>query len=139
MLLGMMFYYVLDDRIMTASDLRQVTDAPFIGYAGAGGRFQKDYEDNLAYLQKQAGGVATLTVTQGKLTGLDAPAWDRLCAAGGVVIVAEYGKVHAVYLAYVIEQLRLRECRLVGIGISGADGRFLHRYYGRAFGRVDEA
>lgn len=180
-LLGMMFYYVLDDRIMTASDLRQVTDAPFIGYAGAGGRFQKDYEDNLAYLQKKAGNAVTLIVTQGRSagqeaderhgthtakraaeaerkcvdhaqnsrmekeasvsweTGLAAPVWDRLCAAGGVVIAVEYGKVHAVYLSYVLEQLRLRECRIAGIGISGADGRFLHRYYGRAFGRVDEA
>ena len=149
-LLGMLFYYVLDDRIMTAGDLKQVTDVPFIGYTGAGGRLQEDYENNLAYLQKKAGGVTTLTVTQGRPagqekesvlweTGLAAPVWDRLCAAGGVVIVVEYGKVHAVYLAYVLEQLRLRECRIAGIGISSADGRFLHRYYGRAFGRVDEA
>lgn len=138
-LLGMMFYYVLDDRIMTASDLKQVTDAPFIGYTGAGGRFQKDYENNLAYLQKKAGGVTTLTVTQGRSAELAAPVWDRLCAAGGVVIAVEYGKVHAVYLSYILEQLRLRECQIAGIGISGADGRFLHRYFGRAFGRVDEA
>ena len=29
----MLLYYVLDDRIMVAADLRQVTDVPFVGYA----------------------------------------------------------------------------------------------------------
>ena len=37
-LLGMLLYYVLDDRIMVAADLRQVTDVPFVGYGGAGGQ-----------------------------------------------------------------------------------------------------
>ena len=37
-LLGMMLYYVLDDRIEVASDWKIVTDVSFIGYAGAGER-----------------------------------------------------------------------------------------------------
>lgn len=163
-LLGMMFYYVLDDRIMTAGDLKQVTDVPFVGYAGAGEKFHKDYEDNLAYLREKAGSVITLIVAQpltagqkGKSAGqrreeqagaeslvvwnqaISTEAWDRLCTAGGVVIMAEYGRIHATYLAYVIEQLQFRECRVAGIGIGNADAKFLRRYYGRAFGRADNA
>ena len=43
-LLGMLLYYVLDDRIMVAADLRQVTDVPFVGYGGAGGQLQEEYD-----------------------------------------------------------------------------------------------
>lgn len=127
-LLGMMFYYVLDDRIMVAGDLKQVTDVPFVGYIGAGERFQEDYEGNLTYLRGRAGGIMTFIVTKGK--GISAEEWDKLCEAGGVVIVAEYGKVHATYLAYVLEQLRFRGCQPAGIAINDADGKFLRRYYG---------
>lgn len=187
-LLGMMFYYVLDDRIMTAGDLRQVADAPFVGYVGAGEKFHKDYEDNLAYLREKRDGLCVLMVTQGRSAELkeqhmktasaqgkradqmsgetaeavgrnagkarvnqaaieapvewsaESPAemWNRLCDVGDVVLVIDYGKVHAAYLTYVIEQLQLRECRVAGIGIGNADAKFLCRYYGRAFGHADK-
>lgn len=154
MLLGMMFYYVLDDRIMAASDLKQVTDVPFVGYAGADGRFGADYEENLEYLRKKMKDLCILTVTQGHFaeqkeqhmkelfvewkTGITDEQWNRLCAAEGIVLVADYGKVHAVYLAYVMEQMQLRKCRIAGIAIGGADEKFLRRYYGHAFGRADK-
>lgn len=155
MLLGMMFYYVLDDRIMAASDLKQVTDVPFVGYAGADGRFGADYEENLEYLRKKMKDLCILTVTQRHFTepkeqhmkelfvdwkaGITDEQWNRLCEAEGVVLVADYGKVHAAYLAYVMEQIQLRECRIAGIAIGGADEKFLRRYYGHAFGRADKA
>ena len=128
MLLGMMFYYVLDDRIVIASDLKQVTDVPFVGYAGAGERLGGEYEDNLTYLKKQTGTLSVLTIAQEDAIAQEK--WQELCASDGVVIVAKYGKVHASYLAYVIEQLRVRECRLIGVAIGDADARFLRRYYG---------
>lgn len=159
-LFGMLFYYMLDDRIFVAGDLKIVTDASFIGYAGAEGRLGEDYDDNLAYLRKQLGAVIVFTVTQGTCKadnieqGQDASTaqkeggagqghnmaaaqekWEQLRAADGVVVTVEYGKVHAVYLAYMMEQLKLRECRIAGIAISGADEKFLNRYYGRAVGR----
>lgn len=127
-LLGMLLYYVLDDRIMVASDLRQVTDAAFIGYSGAGERLEKDYEANLAYVRRQKGDIAILPLKQKEAVGEGQ--WRELCEADGVVLLVPYGEVHAVYLGYVTEQLAVRECPLVGIAIGDADGSFLGRYYG---------
>lgn len=132
-LLGMMFYYVLDDRIIVASDLKQVTDVLFVGYAGAGERLNGEYESNLACLKERIGAVSVLAVTQDETIAQER--WQELCSSEGVVVVADYDKVHAAYLAYIIEQLRVRECRLVGVAIGGADEKFLRRYYGRAVGR----
>ena len=127
-LLGMLLYYILDDRIMVASDLRQVTDAAFIGYSGAGERLEKDYEANLAYIKAQKGDIAVLLLRQKEAVAEEQ--WQELCAADGVVLLVSYGEVHAVYLSYVTEQLAVRECPLVGIAIGNADGSFLGRYYG---------
>lgn len=131
-LLGMMFYYVLDDRIVIASDLKQVTEVPFVGYSGAGERLGGEYEDNLTYLKEQTGALSVLTIAQED--PITQEKWQELCASDGVVIVAKYGKVHASFLAYVIEQLKVRECRLIGVAIGDADKRFLRRYYGFAIG-----
>lgn len=144
-LFGMLFYYMLDDRIFLAVDLKIVTDASFIGYAGAGERFDREYNINLSYLRERIGVLGTLSIVQktmGERTamhdtdaGITQEKWKELCGADGVVVVVEYGKVHAAYLAYMIDQLKLRECRVAGIAISGADEKFLSRYYGRALGR----
>ena len=134
MLIGMMFYYVLDDRILVASDLKQVTEVPFIGYAGAGERMNGEYESNLAYLRGQLGTVEVLAVMQND--AILQERWEELCAADGVVIAVNYGKVHSAFLGYVIEQLRTRGCRLIGTAIADADEKFLRRYYGCAIGRI---
>lgn len=133
MLIGMMFYHVLDDRILVASDLKQVSEVPFIGYAGAGERLNGEYENNLAYLSEQTGTIEVLTVTQNDT--ITQERWEELCAADGVVVAVDYGKVHAAFLGYVIEQLKTRGCRLTGTAIAGADEKFLRRYYGCAIGK----
>lgn len=133
LLLGMMYYYVLDDRILVASDLRKVTEASFIGYTGAGERLNGEYEDSLAHLKGQTGTVSILAVTQDD--AITQERWHELCASDGVVVVVQYGKVHAAYLAYVLEQLKVRGCRLAGVAIGNADGKFLRRYYGFAISR----
>lgn len=127
-LLGMLLYYVLDDRIMVAADLRQVTEAPFVGYIGAGERFEKDYEAGLGHLQKRIGKIAVLSIVQSE--SVTEEKWRELCEADGVVIEIPYRKIHAVYLDYIIEQLGVRECSLVGVAIDGAENRFLCWYYG---------
>ena len=132
-LLGLMFYYVLDDRILVASDLKRVTKLPFIGYVGAGERLDGEYEGSFSYLQKQMGVLSILTVTQDET--ITQEKWQELCSSDGVVIVADYGRVHAAFLTYIIEQLQTRQCRIAGTAISGADEKFLRRYYGRALGR----
>lgn len=133
LLLCMMFYYVLDDRILVASDLKIVTDVSFIGYIGSDKKLGEEYENNLAHMREQTGTVNVLTVAQDDTISQDQ--WQELCASDGVVVVADYGKVHATYLAYVIEQLKVRGCRLVGVAIGGADEKFLRRYYGFAINR----
>lgn len=132
----MMFYYVLDDRILIARDLKVVTDAAFIGYAGAAGTFGEDYEENLSYLREKYGEISILPVAGPRKREGTVQELVTTCDKKGAVVVAvEYGKVYATYLAYVLEQLELKECRVAGIAISGADGKFLSRYYGHAFGR----
>lgn len=133
MLLSMMFYYVLDDRILVASDLKQVTDVPFVGYSKAGDRLNGEYESSLEYLKEQAGIVEVLAVKQNDVITQDR--WHELCAANGVVAAVDYGKVHASFLSYILDQLKLRECKVIGVAIYGADEKFLHRYYGRAIGK----
>lgn len=135
MLIGMMLYYVLDDRILVASDLKQVTELPFVGYAGAGEKMNGEYESNLAYLSGQTGTVEVLVVSQNDTISQER--WEELCAADGVVIAVNYGKVHAAFAGYIIEQLKTRGCRLVGTAIAGADGKFLRRYYGHVIGRLN--
>lgn len=131
MLLGMLLFYVLDDRIFVAGDIRQATDLPFVGYAGADARFGADYEEHLAYLQKTGGAVCLYYVAQGEEQ--EKADWQELrSAAGGVVLLVAYGKVHAAYLAYTADRLKAMGCRPVGVAISGADGAFLRRYYGPA-------
>lgn len=128
-LLGMLLYYVLDDRIMVAADLRQVTDVPFVGYGGAGGQLQEEYEAGLAYLREKKGKIIVHALVQGEM--LPPERWQALCNAQGVVLEMPWGKVHGVYLSYVLEQFRLRECPVVGVAVGSADRRFLGRYYGR--------
>lgn len=128
-LFGMLFYYVLDDRILIAGDLKVVTDAAFVGYAEASGMFGEDYENNLSYLRQEFGEISILPVSGPEKR--EGAAKDK---AGGVVVTVAYGKVHAAYLSYVLEQLKLRECRVAGIAISGADEKFLNKYYGHVFG-----
>lgn len=132
-LLGMLFAYVLDDRIMVAADLRQVTDAPFVGYTGVCERLEKDYKDGLAYLRKKKGKIVVLSVQQKE--SVTEGKWQELCEAAGVVLEVPYQNMHAVYLSYLIEQLAVRECPLVGVAITGAQERFLSRYYGRVLHR----
>ncbi len=144
-LFGMLFYYVLDDRIFVAGDLKIMTGLSFIGYVGADGLLGRDYDDNFAYLQEKIGAVSILPVTRKTLKADDAgiehnviitqEKWKELRDADGVIVTVEYGAVHAAYLAYLMEQLKFRECRVAGIAITGADANFLSRYYGRAVGR----
>lgn len=128
-ILGLLLGYVLDDRIMVAADLRQVTDAPFIGYEGTGGRLEADCQANLAYLRQSRGETVILPLRQKET--ISEETWQKLGAAQGVVLSVPYGRLHGVYLDYVIEQLKLRQCTLAGVTICDADGRFLRRYYGR--------
>lgn len=129
MLLGMLLYYVLDDRIMVAADLRQVTEAPFVGYSGAGGSLQKEYESGLAFLREKKGRIVVHSLVQGGT--LTEENWREFCQADGVVLELPWGKVHAVYLSYVLEQFALHEVSVAGVSVGSADGRFLDRYYGR--------
>ena len=127
-LLGMLLYYVLDDRIMVAADLRQVTEVPFVGYIGAGEWLEKDYAAALEHIRKKKGSIPVLSLKQGE--AVTEEQWQELCQADGVVLEIPYGKMHAVYLSYVIEQFDVRECLLAGVAISGAEKGFLDWYYG---------
>lgn len=146
-LFGMLLYYVLDDRIMVASDVKQVTDVSFVGYVfdkkerNAQGqnsnglcisekRLQEDYNRAVAYLSKKWGNVQEISISQ-EGDGL-AEAVGPVEEACGVILAVPYGKVHGAYLSYLIGQYQVQGCKILGIAIENADMRFLGRYYGRA-------
>ena len=136
-LLGMLLYYVLDDRILVASDVKRVTDVPFVGYIFADitedvavARLQSDYDRMIAYLRKKQGEILEISVTQ--MDEIAAGQSDKAGNVDGVVLVIPYGKVHGTFLAYLIDQYRVQGCKIVGVAIADADAKFLSRYYGRA-------
>lgn len=129
---GLSLYYVMDDRILTAGDVRRVTEAPFLGYASGIDTLQQDYERNLAYLQEKWGGLYVCEIEKEK--PLDEEIFHAMRETGGVVLSLPFGGVHGTFACYLIEQLKTQECELRGIAIREADERFLRIYYGSAFG-----
>lgn len=136
-LMGMLLYYVLDDRILVASDVKQVTDVPFIGYTFtditedvAVSRLQSDYDRMMAYLRRKHGEIPEISVNRMDETA--AGQSDQAGNVNGVVLVIPYGKVHGTFLSYLIDQYRVQGCKIVGVAIADADAKFISRYYGRA-------
>lgn len=148
MLLGVSLYYVMDDRILVAGDVRKVTDVSFLGYVFTGetpadensasgvfvdnnsvcGIFVEDYEKNLAYLQNKMGTLRLCDLESGK--PFSAEDLEKMRKAQGVVLSLPYGSVHGTFLSYVIEQLLSQDCVLCGVSIRNGDRKFLQRYYG---------
>ena len=127
-LFGISLYYVMDDRILVAGDVRRVTDVSFIGYASGIETWNQDYEANLSYLRKKWGTLFVCEVEKGM--PLAEEAFQKMREVGGVVISLPYGGVHAAAVSYIIEQLKTQECRLCGVAIRDADEKFLKKYYG---------
>lgn len=131
-LFGISLYYVTDDRILVAGDVRRVTEAPFLGYASGMETLQQDYETNLAYLKKKWEGLYVCEIE--KERPLTEEAFCAMREAGGVVLSLPFGGVHAAFVSYITEQLKAQECELRGVAIREADERFLRVYYGSVFG-----
>ncbi len=132
--LGMALWYVLDDAIYVAGDLKSVTDLPFVGYlppesaqGEIGGRLAADTERNRAYLERQTGKLESY-IPGGKAAAQEA-SFDRLRQAAGVLVEIPYGRLDRVSLAYELEQLKLQGCKAAGVTIRDADVRFLRWYY----------
>ena len=137
-LLIMALWYVLDDGIYVAGDLKSVTKVPFIGYipAGEGGgqkaadlkeTLNKDREQNIAYLKRKLGNLESCVLSTKE--EIERGTFDRLRSADGVLLIVPYGKLDRTALAYRIEQIAVQECELAGIVIKDADVRFLRWYY----------
>lgn len=140
--LVLLFCYILDDRIVTPTDLRAVTELPFAGYleicgeegaSFAAERLREDCESNLAYLKAKHGELRLIEADPRRRLGEQELA--ELRGAEGLVICVPYGKVHAVFLALFLEQLSVRECSAAAVVITGAESRFLGAYYGMRKGR----
>ena len=128
-LLGFSLYYVMDDRIFVAGDIRKVTEASFLGYASGEETLKRDYDTNLAYLREKAGDIQICEVERDK--SFSEKELQEMRRADGVVLSLPFGAVHGAFLSYVTEQLRTQDCTLCGVAIRDADGRFLKKYYGR--------
>ena len=142
-LLGVSLYYVMDDRILVADDIRKVTDVSFLGYvftdknSVAGGLvddnsvkgiFVEDYEKNLSYLRDKQGTLQLCDQEPDK--PFSAEDFEKMRKAKGVVLSVPFGKVHASFLSYVIEQMHSQDCMLCGVSIRNGDEKFLRKYYG---------
>ncbi len=130
---GFSLYYVMDDRVFVAGDVRNVTNVSFIGYPSGSEMLRQDYEKNLSYLREKRGGLFICEIEQDKTPGEET--LQKMRGAGGVVLSLPFGGVHAAFVSYVIELLETQDCELCGVAIREADAKFLRRYYGRAFGR----
>ena len=138
MLLGVSLYYVMDDRILVAGDVKKVTEVLFLGYIVGGenaadnnsvnGIFIGDYEKNLSYLQDKLGTLRLCDLEPDK--PFSAENFEKMRKAKGVVLSVPFGKVHAAFLSYVIEQLHSQDCVLCGVSIRNGDEKFLQKYYG---------
>lgn len=140
--LVLLFCYILDDRIVTPTDLRAVTELPFAGYLEIDGkdgtsyaaeRLRRDCESSLAYLKAKHGELQMVEADPRRM--LEEQELEELRGAEGLVLCVPYGKVHAVFLALFLEQLRVRECSAAAVVITGAESRFLSAYYGMRKGR----
>ena len=137
-LLGVSLYYVMDDRILVAGDIRKVTDVSFLGYVSMGeklaednsvtGFFVEDYERNFSYLQDKQGTLQLCDLEPDK--PFSSEDFEKMRKAQGVVLCLPYGKVHGTFLSYVIEQLSSQDCVLCGVSIRNGDEKFLRKYYG---------
>ncbi len=127
-LFGISLYYVMDDRILVAGDVRKVTNMSFVGYVSGIETWKQDYEANLSYLRKKWGTLFVCEVEKGK--PLAEEAFQKMREAGGVVLSLPFGGVHAASVSYIMEQLKTQECELRGVAIRDADEKFLRRYYG---------
>lgn len=128
MLLGVSLYYVMDDRILVAGDIRKVTDVSFLGYVSTDKIFSDDYEKNLSYLQDKQGTLQLCDLEPDK--PFSAEDFEKMRNAKGVVLSVPFGKVHGTFLSYVIEQLQSQDCVLCGVSIRNGNGKFLRKYYG---------
>lgn len=134
-LLGIMFLFLLDDRILVASDFRQVTDTAFLGYSFGGQAsdktaqiLQADYERNLSYMEGKVGSVSVYELNPQET--IEAEELSRLREKDGVILQVPYRKIHAVYLEYVLENFKVNDCKVIGLAVCGADEKFLKVYYG---------
>ena len=137
-LLALAIYYVLDDKIYVPGDLKSVTDLPFVGFSfvvyaetnrekKAAEQFQKDLEQNQSYLAEKHGVIATLEIVED--FQIVREEMEKLRGVDGVLLVIPYGRMDRTTCGYRIEQLKLQECRIVGIVIRNADMRFMKWYY----------
>lgn len=128
-LFGFSLYYVMDDRIFVAGDVRKVTDLSFVGYPSGGERLQQDYQTNIAYLREKRGDVRICEVDQDK--PFSGEELQELRRADGLVLSLPFGQIHGTFLFYVSEQLKTQDCALCGVAVRDADERFLRKYYGK--------
>ena len=125
---------IVDDRIVVAGDLRYVTEIPFAGYIGEEQNDivkNADCENTFGYLHQKYQNLEVLVVKQGK--AIEEKEWQNLRRASGIVLQIPYKRVHAAYLAYLLELLETQDCKVVGIAISDGDVKWLKRYYGRVW------
>ncbi|MCM1268695.1 MAG: hypothetical protein NC302_12405 [Bacteroidales bacterium] len=128
-LLGVALRGVFEARILLAGDLKKVTDVSFIGYAGAAGKFGKDYENNLAYLRKKAGDITVCEASPDE--PFSEEDFENLRGAAGVVLSVPFAKASAAWVTYAVDQLAAQDCVLLGVAIRETDEKFLKRYYGK--------
>lgn len=143
-LLAMALFYVLDNKVYVPGDFKVITDLPFIGFAfekkdgGMSekmsererklfGRLQEDLQKNQAYL-KHTGQTFTIFEME-KSRPVTEEEYVKLREAGGVLLSVPYGKMDRSSCAYLMEQMEVQGCTLLGMIIRDADMRFIKWYY----------
>lgn len=115
--LGMALFYVFQDKIYVPTDIRGVTDIPFVGFL-----FDLDKAKKEASKQKTQKWLSAMQkdLEEGK---------EHLKQADGIFLEIPYAKMTRTELDYQLEHLKVTGVHVAGIVIRDADVRFIKWYY----------
>lgn len=123
-------YYVLDDSVFLAEDVKRCYPYPVFGYRTKGSEadWEAPLNANLSRLAEKEGAAEVPLEALGPEAD-----FGRLRTAPAVIVIP-WGTPCLRRLGPVLETLRLQDVQVRGFIITEADGRFLDLYYGR-YGR----
>lgn len=153
----MAFYYVLDDSVYVAGDAEKRYGIPVLGIftaqkQGEEQKYGKEFLANYRYMSREmktlslvsaddkADAEAAAKVIEqltgemteqptGKVTEEEADNFSKLRMADGVILTIRYGSRNGKRVERMLSNLEKQDCKVVGIVIVGADGKFLKLYY----------
>lgn len=130
MLLLLLLVLAIQDAIYLPEQFtRRYPEIPIAGIRfpePAGSTYQKELEANLSYL---TGGCAYPEISMTELLPGDQKVYDKIQKAGGVILEFPQGKENSKKLNHVLQNLALRNCRVICTVMTGRLYKLTKCYY----------